>query len=582
MDLTFANPAGFWFLLGIPAILAIHFLQSKARRIEISTLFLVDMLAEENRRGAVWTQLRQSAQMWWQLLAVLLIAWIALNPVWLKQESMQTVAMVFDQSYSMEAFRAGAIGEAERIIKKLDGAAARTEWYLISSDSTRPLIYRGDSKVDAVNALSIWHPDREGHDPNPALRRARDLVGPQGAVIYMTDHVDVRVPPDVVPVSVGHPTPNSGFTGIRFDRDQEGAQTWTASLLHHGWNPTTRWFKIEFDGRDESKPEAITLHPGRIMHISGVIPPGVRSGRLVLNPDALPIDDTFHFVVPVLKPVTFNLTGFSHIDDWAGKVMSATEHASRTNVNPSLSWWTFTGRSVPVRGGNGIWLYTGDGEADYGMIMAMDHSLTRDLNWSGFLGRVVPGFERMAEDTVLVWMGSHPLVVLRETTDSRQLILCFDPARSNADRLPAVILCMNRFIETIRENIDGYEAKNITTHQKFIVRHKASVIEDNRGEKRVYSINGPAVLYAPSWPGYLQVVRDDLVVMDAGVYFDDTAEANIMQAGTVLPGDGWVVAQRISNSRRDMLIPLWFALLGGAIIASWITGHAARNRGGKS
>ena len=39
--MTFENPAAAWALLAIPAILAIHLLQRRARRVLVSTLFLL-------------------------------------------------------------------------------------------------------------------------------------------------------------------------------------------------------------------------------------------------------------------------------------------------------------------------------------------------------------------------------------------------------------------------------------------------------------------------------------------------------------------------------------------------------------
>ena len=48
---TFANPLGLLALFGIPALLAIHFLQRKARVLTVSTLFLLD----HTRREAPYT-----------------------------------------------------------------------------------------------------------------------------------------------------------------------------------------------------------------------------------------------------------------------------------------------------------------------------------------------------------------------------------------------------------------------------------------------------------------------------------------------------------------------------------------------
>jgi len=578
MDLTFANPAGWWLLLGIPAIIAIHFLQSRTRPVEITTLFLIEPLLEENRRGAVWTRIRQSSQMWLQLLAVALLAWLCLKPVWLRPESVQSVAMVMDQSYSMQAFRGEAMTRTGQLMRQLDQAAGKTEWYVLSSDVNVPTIYRGDRTDEAAASLIRWLPDRAGHDPGKAILRARDLVGPEGMVILVTDQTNTPVPPHTHLLSVGKPVANSGFTGIRFERDDSGQLEWIASVMHYGFNSTSRPFQVVFDDATPSAPQNITLSAGRVMNLRGPVPENARRGTLIFNADEYPVDDVMPFVIPRKKTLTYALTDFRHIDQWLERVMSTVEAAipAEPTAAPALNWGTFTGRTVE-RKGHGLFMYSGDQEAGYAAITVVDHPLTRDLNWSGFLGRVAPGFERKPGDLVLVWMGNHPLVILRENETDRQLILCFDATRSNADRLPAVILCLHRFIETVRETIDGYEAVNMETHQLLPIRHAVTLREELAGGITTRMLDGRSPARAPAWPGFITATRNDTEIFHAAVHVVDTAEADLTSAGSIAPDDAIVLQQRIVNSRRDMLTPLWFALLGCAMLASWISVKGGRS-----
>ena len=103
-SLLFSNPAGFWALLGIPAVLLIHFLQRESRRVRASTLFLLEQLAPESAQGRRFERLRNSAALWLQLLAVLLFAWLLAGPRWLRPDSVQKVVFVLDSSASMSAF----------------------------------------------------------------------------------------------------------------------------------------------------------------------------------------------------------------------------------------------------------------------------------------------------------------------------------------------------------------------------------------------------------------------------------------------------------------------------------------------
>src|SRR3954471_18863997 len=92
----FANPAGWWALAGVPAILAVHFLQQRARIARTSTWFLIEKLAPDSARGRTWDRLRSSRTLWLQLTAVILAAWILGEPRWIRSESAQTVVIVLD------------------------------------------------------------------------------------------------------------------------------------------------------------------------------------------------------------------------------------------------------------------------------------------------------------------------------------------------------------------------------------------------------------------------------------------------------------------------------------------------------
>src|SRR5688572_29739343 len=142
----FANPASLWVLLGVPAILAIHFLQQRARVARTSTWFLIEKLAPDSARGRTWDRLRSSRTLWLQLLAVIIAAWVLGEPRWLRAESAQTVVVVLDASASMDAFRTPALAAAERELSLADGLAARTTWVIMTTNPRQPPLYRGNAR----------------------------------------------------------------------------------------------------------------------------------------------------------------------------------------------------------------------------------------------------------------------------------------------------------------------------------------------------------------------------------------------------------------------------------------------------
>ena len=114
MDLSFGNVAGFWALLGIPAVVAIHFLQRRSRVLVVTTLFLLEQMRRESETGHRFQRLRTSVPLWLQLLMVLLLTWLLVRPRWLRAESVQRVAIVLDASASMQASRERALEELAR------------------------------------------------------------------------------------------------------------------------------------------------------------------------------------------------------------------------------------------------------------------------------------------------------------------------------------------------------------------------------------------------------------------------------------------------------------------------------------
>ena len=159
MSLTFANLAGFWALLGIPLILAIHFLQRQSKLVTISTLFLLEQMKRESLSGRRFERLRNSIPLWLQLLAILGLTWLLVQPRWVKPESIQRIAIVLDGSASMSAFREPLARKLETELTKLSLVAKTTEYVVLDSRMDGEPIYNGTDVPELLVALQeqlIW------------------------------------------------------------------------------------------------------------------------------------------------------------------------------------------------------------------------------------------------------------------------------------------------------------------------------------------------------------------------------------------------------------------------------------------
>ncbi len=538
--LLFTNPAGFWALLGIPAILLIHFLQRKSRRVTTSTLFLLDQLAPESAQGRRFERLRNSLHLWLQLLAVLLFTWLLAGPRWLRPNSVQSVVLVLDSSASMSAFE----DEARKLLSEksaaLAQAAARTEWTVLESASARKTLYSGADRTAMLAALDLWHPDGTGHDPEPALRAALGLLRGKGAGVFVTDHA-VAVPPGIAVLAVGSPIENVGFTGLRADRDG-----WRVLIRNDGSQPVRRTWKI--DGRDQG---AVDLVSGGMTELRGVFPPGVDRLVLSLDADRFALDDSLPMVRPQPKQIGIFREPGTAFDAFFQKFTGTI--ADRSSEGRDLALVRYDPFLPSVPDGNAIVVVEQPGKPGKlltGGIVAENHPLVAGLNWQSLLVNETLGIPPRDSDDWLVSQGSRPLVLLRHNGTGRTLLVNFDLRYSNAAQLPSFILMLNRFVESVRAELPGIEVLNAETGQ------------DLAGDVR-----------APATPGFFE-----LPGVRGAASFADAREADFSGASSADGLGAVTAALRLQNSEQDFFTPLWTLVLLGVCAASWAAVRERRQR----
>ncbi len=175
---TFAHPAALWALLGIPLVLAIHFLQKRSRRVTVTTLFLLQQMRKESEKGNRIEKLRLSIPLWLQLLMVLLFTWLLAGPQWIRKDAVLRIAIILDSSASMQAFREKAIEATHQTLSTLIEPGVKTELTLLESNVNAASLYYGNSSSELASSAAQWQPNLGTHDFTPVLLRARSLVGP--------------------------------------------------------------------------------------------------------------------------------------------------------------------------------------------------------------------------------------------------------------------------------------------------------------------------------------------------------------------------------------------------------------------
>lgn len=599
----FANPAGLWALLGVPAILAIHFLQQRAKVARTSTWFLIEKLAPDSARGRTWDRLRSSRQLWLQLLAMVLASWVLAEPRWVRAESAQTVVLVLDASASMDAFRGAGVAAAEREMTLADGFAARTTWVVMTTDPRQPPLYRGPERLAASEALSRWQPDLGEHDFGPALRLARGLAGASGRTLLVTDR-RAKVPPDQRAAGVGRPIDNVGFAGASVTRG-DGGYTWRALVKNHASTPQRRTWHLE-SGETRSTPQALELEPGAIVEISARLPEGADEATVVLAADDFAADDRLPLVRPAPKPLTVAIEGTDDAAEFFRKL--AADVAGVTVAAPgspaTLRLARLSADDVAREPHGGIFWAPADERQQPPLAtepVTPEHdALVAALNWQGWIGTGPHGYSTRPGDIPLLWQGRFPLVFVRPAPDElarlgvpgRKLLLAFDWSTSNAPRLPATVLLVRRFLEAERDaqrapyaaNFDCNSSVEVVELPASSTAPEAALTLSFRpaaggpAEARAVPPGERADLRAPGRVGYFRLSRGDELLVRGAAQFADTRQGDFREAETFfveIRGERQAAIEH--NTRPDPLVVVWLVALAALLIGSWWTRAAGKD-----
>lgn len=598
MPLTFANPLGLLALLGVPAVLAIHYLQRRTRTIPVSTLFLLEQRRDESRMGRRFDRLIASWPMWLQLLMVVLLAAHLAQPRLPVAGSVQRVAVVVDSSASMRVFKRELLRQLAILADRCQGMARRTELLVLSADPAQPRLYAGDSASAMLQALEHWTPVGGPVDPTASLRLARERVGNRGLLVFATDTPLDKLPAEAVLLAVGHPVDNVGCTGLTVSK-KDGQAEWRALVANRSASPQQRRWHLEWDDGQRSAEASVRIAAGGMQSLSAAMPSGATRLRLVLGPDAFSLDDSFAFLTAEPKPLRMrhNLpAALRWLPERMGRsVPGLTEVAAGMPADLTLA--AASDGEFPTVSGPGI-LMAAAGEANARTLAqpaaAARHPMVAGLSWETLAVQEVPMVPAKPNDVVLVWCGPQPLVSLRPVaagtaavaTPAQQLVLHFNPQLSNWERLPAAAVLLLRYCEEVRLAKRGTAREQLEPRQALAPLLPA----DLRGDLTIETLdlagqvvdtrsvkpNGLSALRAADEPGFLRLREGGVTLLDAAVAFADAREGDLRACASRDPAADLASV----STAGDALGPWWplaILLVLAALLASWaVAGREAR------
>lgn len=577
MSFFFANSWGLLALAAVPAIVAIHFLQERSRRVRASTLFLLEHVQPTSEGGFRLERFRHSLPFWMQILAACALSWLLADPRWIRDESRQTVVVVLDSSASMQAFRAETLAALADRLRPWEAAAAGTDWHLLETGPRRPPLFAGMQLAELLAAArEKWRPTQGTHAFTDALAVGATLFpAGKGAVILVTDR-PVDVPASVAVLSVGEPVGNVGLSGGDVTM-RNGAAFWRALVTNHGDSPATRDVVVRAAGADGGlagerlgDPVAVALEPGQSRTLEGEWPGGEHD-RIVLSltPDRFAVDDALPLVKPVARRVRLANGLAGPVGERLGRMLTV---ADNVDAAPSAAEadlvidriGTDLGASAVLVGP----LAEEKGAYDPAFVAAEDHPLTRDLGWGALLTGPAGGLRLSAADEPLLWKGTQPLAFIRTTVLRAEpgqrggrriesLMLNFDVGNSNVAQTPAVLVMLQRFLERVRGEIRRGWTANVETDQAV-------------------DLPGGRQARTPETPGFFSVPLDasaetggERPVVAGAAQFADSRESDLRAAAPVDTLATIRMERALKQSIEDPWAPLWVAVAAAALLVAW-------------
>ena len=588
---SFVNPAGLWALLGIPAVLMIHYLQRRAQIIPISTLFLLEKTHREASSGRHFDRLTQSIPLWMQLLGVLLLTWLMVEPRFPLARSTQRIALVLDSSASMSVSQERMRELLTRELPLLKGFATDVEYTVLESTPGKPRLYAGKSTEELLAALQSWRPIAGVTDPVPALRLARSLVAREGIVLYVSDTPTDSLPFNALQLSMGKPINNVGFTGVSFET-KDNSLLWRATVQNYSEVATTRTWQIDSGKGAPALPKTIELPARSIVTLQSNFPRDSQRIELRLSNDEFTTDDTLRLVRPMPKQLSIHHS--PALDALSKKLLRSIEQLNpESAAEADISLVSYDPLDPAPIDGNAI-IFVNDstqgGQYLSGGIIAEKHPLLDGLNWQSLMIRETITLEIRPTDQPLLYQDKRVLILLREipaTADrpaSQQLLFNFDPRLSNIENQPAMIVILLRFIEQVRArkvapsqiNLETAQPLNIATSSTTPPTPLRLLELDAQGQVlRSASLPPDQPYTAPELPGHFRYQQGESTLLEAATYFADTREADFRACSEKNQLNEAQASAIQAHSKGDPYWHLWLLALLGVILVSW---HYTRER----
>lgn len=306
------SPLALLALAAVPTVLGIYLFRTRARRREVSSLFLWVDQFQARQGGRRMQKLQMPLLLLLELLVLTLLALAAAGPNIRNEQVNHSTVVILDASFSMTS-KAGEDVETpqELAIKDLnsffESGAGYPIQFVLASEKPEVLSGKAHNAIEAKEILKQWKCGAPTASISAALSLAGNIASSDAKFIVVTDHAPAEgdiEPGRLIWKAFGTSLDNVAIIHasrvFQGDKDRllieiknlpkdEKSKKFQMSLLEQGKGVLTR---VEE-----------TIEPNETFRLRYTIPEGIGTLEARLGPDALNIDNRVVLLPPNRRPV---------------------------------------------------------------------------------------------------------------------------------------------------------------------------------------------------------------------------------------------------------------------------------------
>lgn len=593
--MTFATPLGLLALLAVPAIVAIHLFRRRYPVRRVAGLFLWQNPRQTPVEGRRRDRLPITTSLILECLAATALALILAGARLSSADIDRHLVVLLDDSASMGAVGAQGVTARDRAARRVQseverlGASARVT-LVVSGE--RPSVLAGPAAfaAEAQTALNNWKPEAAHHSLALGLRLARELAGPDGKLMIVSDLTPAARGEEEVPgalwASVGEPLGNVGIIAAeRTLSPDSGRGTVSLTIANYTGSPQSRRVVVSAAGK-EIVARDLNVPPGS-SSIALPIPPGLPPVRVALSDDALARDNTVVLAEPRPRIVAVaNRLKEGRGHDALARALAAVSGITRAENShlvfvdageldrpPEPGVWRAGFGRPPDK-----WLTAGAPRDFVGpFLLEKRHPLLLGVTLGGVVWTGVAPLAPSAAHP-LASAGDQVLIGMRSPSsagESPVLMFNLDLDRTNLIRAPDWPIVISNIVEMRRHSLPGPERWNYRVGEWIRAGlgrdPKAPLRSRSGGVERPIPAGQRLEVIAPSPGGLFEILEGDEVLFEIGVNFLDETEGDLRKqttadAGSLAAASGLHADAGVTS---DPLFWVLLAIAGTAILANW-------------